>query len=210
VTTSRCSRHASRPRSGVSSHASDAHRLMDAMFFVLHPGCQGHALYDTSICAAVRPIAASKSGQWPPSAWPAASSPGRALTESGLRWTGRYPRPRWGETVGKHPTERGQIGTKRASSPTAACRAASPWWARIVMPARWRGRPSSVSPRSGKTRQQAILRGGGWTKAMIMTKSATGWPRLGASPTSRHGEKRPRRSSRKPLPGLAVGGGAYV
>src|SRR5262252_2122833 len=42
-------------------------------------------------------------------------TPGRALTGNGWRWTARGPKPRLGGgKVGKHPTDRGQSGTKRS------------------------------------------------------------------------------------------------
>ena len=41
--------------------------------------------------------------------------PCKGLTGSGWRWTGRGPKPRLGgEKVGKNPTDRGKIGTKRS------------------------------------------------------------------------------------------------
>src|SRR5215467_4439715 len=69
----------------------------------------------------VPPTAAATSGERRPSSWPYGNrgwwhmTPGRALTGNGWRWTARGPKPRLGgEKVGKHPTDRGQSGTKRS------------------------------------------------------------------------------------------------
>jgi transposase len=94
---------------------------MDAMFFVLRTGCQWKALNETGICS--RSSAHRRFQEW------TAAGVFLALWEQGLvvydalqgmdwAWLamdGAMTKAPWGgEKVGKNPTDRGKIGTKRS------------------------------------------------------------------------------------------------
>jgi len=93
---------------------------MDAIFFVLRTGGQWHALQDTGLCS--RSSAHRRFQEWAAAGvclafW----AQGLAVYEAlqGMDWEGLAMdgaitnAPLGGKNVGKHPTDRGQIGTKR-------------------------------------------------------------------------------------------------
>jgi transposase len=94
---------------------------MDAIFFVLRTGCQWHALHATGLCA--RSAAHRRVHAW------VEADVFVALWEQGLVAYDPLPGGAWewlamdgamttaplgGEKVGKNPTDRGKIGTKRS------------------------------------------------------------------------------------------------
>jgi putative transposase len=96
-------------------------RAMDAIFFVLRTGCQWNALQDTGLCSS---RAAHRRFQ----EWAAAGvflafwAQGLAVYEAlqGIDWEwlamdgAMTKAPLGGKKVGKHPTDRGKLGTKRS------------------------------------------------------------------------------------------------
>ncbi|MGH8066363.1 MAG: IS5 family transposase [Candidatus Entotheonellia bacterium] len=99
----------------------DDRRAMDAIFFVLRTGCQWNALQDTGLCS-------SSSAHRRFQEWAAAGvflafwEQGLAVYEAlqGIDWEwlamdgAMTKAPLGGEKVGKNPTDRGKIGTKRS------------------------------------------------------------------------------------------------
>jgi putative transposase len=99
----------------------DDRRAMDAIFFVLRTGCQWNVLQDTGLCS-------SRSAHRRFQEWAAAGvflafwAQGLAVDEAlqGIDWEwlamdgAMTKAPLGGKKVGKNPTDRGKIGTKRS------------------------------------------------------------------------------------------------
>jgi hypothetical protein len=121
---SRYSRRGSRPRSGAIGRASRTARPWMPSSLSSVPGARGRPCMAPASVPVVRRIAVSKHGRRLAYCWSGGREgwghprPGRALTGSGWPWTARGPkRPSGGKQVGKHPTDRGKIGTQRRVLP---------------------------------------------------------------------------------------------
>jgi putative transposase len=99
----------------------DDRQAMDAIFFVLRTGCQWHALHETGICSSSS--AHRRFQEWTEAGlflawWKSGLLAYEAL--QGIDWAwlamdgAMTKAPLGGEAVGKNPTDRGKIGTKRS------------------------------------------------------------------------------------------------
>ena len=99
----------------------DDRRAMDAIFFVLRTGCQWNALHDTGLCSSSS--AHRRFQEWTEadvflSLWEQGLLEYEALQGIDWEWlamAGAMTKaPLGGKKVGKNPTDRGKIGTKRS------------------------------------------------------------------------------------------------
>ena len=96
-------------------------QAMDAIFFVLRTGCQWNALNETGLCSSSS--AHRRFQEWTEAdvflaLWKQGLGAYDAFKGIDWEWlaiVGRWPKaPLGGKKVGKNPTDRGQVGTKRS------------------------------------------------------------------------------------------------
>ena len=159
----------------------DDRKAMDAIFFVLRTGCQWNALNETGICSSS--AAHRRFQEWTEAdvfvaLWEQGLVDYDAL--QGIDWAwlamdgAMTKAPLGGKKVGKNPTDRGKIGTKRSVLTDGggvpiglAVDGANRHDFKLTR------RPSRASPSSGRSPRQTLPRGCVWTKAMTMTKCGT-------------------------------------
>jgi putative transposase len=184
----------------------DARRAMDAIFFVLRPGCQWNARHATGLCA-------SRSAHRRVQEWTAAGVFLALWTNglvayaalNGIDWEwlaldgAMTKAPLGGKTVGKTPTDRGEIDAKRRVLTDGG---GGPLG--LAVEGAKRNDCTMVAatllsiPSARPTPPRRSRRGGAGTKAMTMTRAVSCGLSSGSRLTFGRGGKRPRRSSRRP------------
>ena len=182
-------------------------RAMDAIFFVLRTGCQWNALQDTGLCS-------SSSAHRRFQEWAAAGvflafwAQGLAVYEAlqGIDWEwlamdgAMTKAPLGGKKVGKHPTDRGKIGTKRSVLTDGggvpiglAVEGANRNDFKMVQETLTSIPVERPTPTPEKPQGMCLDKGYDFDEV----RDAAG-RRLGSPPTSGHGVRKPKRSSMKP------------